>query len=113
MAMPASRAFWPKPSDTYRAAIPGGCGESVRARAGVGRRPLQRVDNELVTHVVGHRPANNAAAVGVLNGREVDPALPGPQIRDVRDPQHVGRLRPEPALDEVVGDADAGHADRR
>ena len=77
------------------------------------QRHLERVDDELGAHVIGHRPADDPARVGVLDGGEVDPALPGAQVGDVGHPQHVGLGRAEVALDEVVGDADAADADRR
>jgi hypothetical protein len=62
--------------------------------------------------VVGHRPADNPAAVGVLDGGEVDPSLPGPEVGDVGHPEDVGHLGPEVTLDEVISDADARDADR-
>jgi hypothetical protein len=37
---------------------------------------LERVDDELGAHVVGHRPADDPSREGVLDGGEVDPALP-------------------------------------
>jgi hypothetical protein len=39
--------------------------------------------------VLGHRPADDPAAVCVLHSSEVEPALPGPQVGDVGDPQNV------------------------
>jgi hypothetical protein len=49
----------------------------------MGERHLERVGNELCAHVVGHRPADDAAAVEVLPGDQVEPALPGAQVGDV------------------------------
>ena len=83
----------------------------VGAAAGEGH--LERVGNELGAHVIGHRPADDAAAVQVLHGDEIEPALPGTKVGDVRDPDLVGRRGAELALDEIVGDAHAGNADRR
>ena len=69
---------------------------------------LQRVDDELRAHVVGHRPADDPAAVGVLDRGQVQPALPGPQVGHVRDPEHGSAPAGENcALDEVIGDPDA------
>jgi hypothetical protein len=73
---------------------------------------LERVDDELGAHVVGHAPADDPTAVGVLHGRQLQPALPGAQVGDVGQPQDVRRVAPEPALDEIVGDPDAGRAQR-
>jgi len=74
---------------------------------------LQRVDDELGTHVVSHRPANDRAGVGVLDSGQVQPALPRAQIGDVSEPQHVRGVRPELALDKIISDANPGHSDRR
>jgi len=74
---------------------------------------LQRVDDEIGAHVIGHRPADDPSAIGVLDGREIQPALPRAQIGDVGDPEHVRACRAEVALDEVIGDTDSGDADRR
>jgi hypothetical protein len=73
---------------------------------------LQRVGDELGAHVLGHRPADDHSAVGVLDGCEVEPAFPGSEVGDVGDPQHVRSVGPERPFDEVIGDTDAGHADR-
>ena len=76
-------------------------------------RRLKRVCDELGAHVLGHRPADDPSAVGVLHGGEVEPPLPGPQIGDVRGLQHVRGVGPELPVDEVISDTDAGHPDRR
>ena len=44
--------------------------------------------------------------------REIEPAFPGPEVGDVGHPKHVGRRGAKASLDEIVGDADAGHPDR-
>ena len=77
------------------------------------QRHPKRVEHELGAHVLGHRPADDPPREGVLHGREVQPALPAAQIRYVGQPKDVGSGGRELALHEVVGDADAGHADRR
>ena len=41
----------------------------------------------------------------------LQPPLPGPQVAEVRDPQHVRRSWAELALHEIVGDANAPHTD--
>lgn len=47
-----------------------------------------------------------------MDGGEIQPALPGAQVGDVGDPQHVRLAGPELAFDEIVSDPDAGHTDR-
>lgn len=69
------------------------------------------IADELGAHVAVHRPANDAPAEGVLDGGEIEPALEGPQVGDVGDPQPVGFGRPEVAL-EIGHGPNAGHADR-
>jgi hypothetical protein len=71
------------------------------------------VDDELGAHVMVHRPAHDPAAVDVLDGDEVQPPLPGPEVGDVGNPEHVRRLGPELPRDEVIRDPDAGNPDRR
>jgi hypothetical protein len=73
---------------------------------------LERVDHQLGTHVIGHAPADDPTAVGVLHRREIQPALPRAQVGHVGDPEHVRRGRREVTVDEVIGDPDARHADR-
>jgi len=45
---------------------------------------LERVDDDLRAQVVGERPADDPAAVEIHHAREVQPALPRPDVRDVR-----------------------------
>jgi hypothetical protein len=107
---PFSRALR-RPFESALAALVGVVNETAIGAATV-QRHVQRVDDELGAHVIGHRPANDRAGVGVLNGGEVQPALPGAQVGDVGEPQHVRGSRPELALNKVISDPDAGHDDR-
>jgi hypothetical protein len=68
--------------------------------AAAGNAHVQRVDDELGAHVVGHAAAHDPTRVGVLDGGEIQPALPRTQVRHVGDPQHVGLVRTEVAFDE-------------
>jgi len=45
--------------------------------------------DELGTHVVGESPADDTPAEEVDNDGEVEPASPGPDIRDVSSPNLV------------------------
>jgi hypothetical protein len=54
-----------------------------------------------VFEVVAHRPADDAAAVGVEDDREEEPALAGRQVGDVGEPQLVWPRGGEAATDEV------------
>jgi len=70
-------------------------------------RHLERVDDDCGAGVGGHRPAHDQPRVGVLDGREVQPALAGAQVGDVRDPQHVRAIGTELPLDQISGGRDA------
>jgi hypothetical protein len=73
---------------------------------------LERFDDELGAHVLGHRPADATARVAVDDDREVELALPSGDLGEVRRPQPIlGRGR-EVATDEVGRRAHPGHADR-
>ena len=107
---PASRAQAPKPSQTSW--VPG---SEWWISPAWGRRRCSAISSASTTrsaHVVGHRPAHDPPAIGVLDGNEVQPTLPAAQIGDVREPQHVGPAGSELALDEVIGDPDARDANR-
>src|SRR5262249_51933904 len=69
-------------------------------------------DDELVTHVLGHRPAHDPAAEQVLHGGEIQPALAGPGLLDVRAPHPVWGVGPEVAADEVAERLDTGDGHR-
>jgi nucleotide-binding universal stress UspA family protein len=75
-----------------------------RIGAAACERHLQRVDDQLLAHVVGHAPADDPPRERVLDSRQVQPALPGPQIAEVSDPQDIGRLGAELALHEIISD---------
>ena len=110
--MPAARACWPKASDDELAALIGVPDQSGR-RAALRERHLQRVGDELGAHVIGHASSRRSGATeDVLDGDQVQPALPGPQVGDVGDPQPVGRRGEERAVDEVLADPHTGHPDR-
>jgi len=81
-------------------------------RPALGERHLQRIGHQLAAHVIAHRPADDPAAEDVLDGNQVQPALPRAQIGDVGDPQPVRRRRQERPIDEVLAHADARNADR-
>jgi len=64
-------------------------------------RHLQRVDDQLRAHVLGHRPPDDAAAEAVQHDRQVEPALAGAVPGDVGDVEPVRCVGPEVALDQV------------
>jgi hypothetical protein len=72
------------------------------------KRHLKRLEHERGAHVIGHRPAHDAAREDVLDGGEVEPALPGSEGGDGRDPEPVRAVGGEGAVDEVLADADRG-----
>jgi hypothetical protein len=72
----------------------------------------QGVDDEIGSHVIGHAPSDDATAERILDGGQIQSPLPGSEIRDVGHPQHVGRRRPELALDEIVGDTNPRDTNR-
>jgi hypothetical protein len=75
--------------------------DQPRRRTPASERHPQRVDDQLCAHVRRHRPADDLPGVRVLDRGQIEPALAGPQIGDVRDPQHVWSCRPELPLDEI------------
>ena len=79
----------------------------------VGEGHLERVGHELCAQVILHRPADDPTTEEVLHGNEVEPALPGTQVGDVRDPHTVRRAGCELAVEQVVGNAHPRHTDRR
>lgn len=63
--------------------------------------------------MISHAPADDSAREDVLDGDQVQPALPRAQVGDVDDPEPVRRGGQESAVDEVLADPDARHPDRR
>jgi hypothetical protein len=51
--------------------------------------------------VIGHAPADDPTAVEVLDGDEVQPALPGSEVGDIGDPAAVRANGGELAVQEV------------
>jgi hypothetical protein len=100
--MPASRACWPKPRATY-------CPGSGRRRA-TAIPSASATSSVRICSVIAQ--ADDHPGERILDGGEVEPALPGAQVGDVRDPQHVRLPRPELAFDEIIGHPDTGHPDR-
>src|SRR2546423_1484063 len=64
------------------------------------------------SEIVAHRPADDAAAVGVEYDREKQPALTGRQVGDVGEPQLVRPSGGEAATDEVRRRRRSGIGDR-
>src|SRR5205823_1661665 len=67
-------------------------------RPATGERHLERVDDELGLEVRPHRPADDAARIAVHDRGQVEPALPGAHVLDVRAPEPVRADRDEVAL---------------
>jgi hypothetical protein len=65
------------------------------------QRHVQGVYHYPGSQVGGHRPADHPPRVGIQNERQIHPALPTSEIRDVRHPQPVRGLGCEVALHQV------------
>ena len=65
------------------------------------KRHVQRVEHQLRGKCRGHRPADDAAAVGIEHHREIQKSCPGRNVSDVGDPQPIRRFCGEVALDQV------------
>jgi hypothetical protein len=73
---------------------------------------LERSDDELGAHVLGHRPADDPAAEEVLHRGQVQPALTGVDLLDVGRPHAVRSLGTELTADEVTEGLHALDTDR-
>jgi len=82
----------------------------VRAASRDGHR--ERFDHELLAHVIGDRPPDDPPAVAVHHRRQVQPALPRPDVGDIRAPQPVDRGRVKVPLDEIGRGSHPRDADR-
>jgi len=73
---------------------------------------LERRDDELRAHMAVHRPADDPAAEEILYSGQVQPALAGLDLLDVRRPHAVGRLGTKLTSDEVTEGLNALNAGR-
>jgi hypothetical protein len=73
----------------------------VGAGPAVGERHSQRVENEIGAHVGRELPAHDAAREGVDDEAEKHHPFPAAQVGEVRDPQLIGPVGREVAVDEV------------
>src|SRR5215211_1966444 len=86
---------------------------SIRVMDQSGRWPasidshVHSVEYQLCSEIVCHGPADYSPGVGVQDEREVEPALPGPYIRDVCYPKAIRSLGSEVALHQVRDGWDA------
>src|SRR5918994_219670 len=95
---PASRSRRPKAEEAYCPPWSLWCtspGAGRRARRARPQGHLQGGADELRAQVGGHRPPDDAAAAGVQHDSEVQPALAGRDVGEVRYPQAVQRGRSE------------------
>jgi len=73
---------------------------------------LKRGRDELLAHVAVHRPSDDPAAEEILHRGQIQPALTGPDLLDVRRPHAIGRLGPKVAADEITERLDPLYAHR-
>jgi hypothetical protein len=82
------------------------------AATGTDHAGVQGAEREVGAKVVGHRPSHDAAGVVVKDRGQVQPPLPGADVRDVRDPQLVrvgrGEVAPHQVREQSQGVADGG-----
>ena len=64
-------------------------------------RHVEGIEHELRAQVVGHGPAHHAAAEGIQHNSEVQEPGPGGDVGDVRDPEPIGCIGGEVALDQI------------
>src|SRR4051794_18792154 len=81
--------------------------DQPRRRLPAPDRHQQRVAGELLAEVVGHAPADDLARGHVLDRRQVQPALPGRDVRDVGQPDRVRLVGRELPVEQVGRDREA------
>src|SRR5690606_9320487 len=74
-------------------AAPIGVEDDAWCRAPRGDRHLQRLADEARAHLVRNGEADHAPAGQVDDGGHIGPALPGPQVGDIADPDAIGGER--------------------
>ena len=79
----------------------------VMHEAGVGKAPAnshaQRVEHEGSPHVIGGRPADHSSREQIDDDRQIEPTLPGPDIRDIGAPNPIGLSCLEFPVEGVLG----------
>ena len=73
---------------------------------------VERFEDQIDTHVIGGSPPDDPAREQVHDCSEIEPALPGPHVGDVRGPDLVGSLGREVALEPIGGHRGARRGDR-
>ena len=64
-------------------------------------RHLERINDEFLTHVVSHSPANNTPAEDVKHDGQIQETAPRRNVRYVSDPQCIGSIGDKASLDEI------------
>jgi hypothetical protein len=64
-------------------------------------RHVQRLEHELGSEMVGHRPAHDPPAERVEHHRQEQKTRPGRDVGDIGDPQTVGGIGHELALHQI------------
>src|SRR5215208_4286330 len=64
---------------------------------------VHSIENQFRPKVVRHGPSYDSPGVSVEHEREVEPAFPGSDVSDVRDPQAIRSLRGEVAFHQIRG----------
>ena len=64
-------------------------------------RHVERINYDLLSQIVHHRPTDDAATKGIENDGKIEKTRPRRNIRYIRDPQPIDRLRVEVAIDEI------------
>src|SRR3954468_2502940 len=94
-AMPASWQLWPKVSPIIALTAVVAMVNGPLGRPTCLDGHLQRLHHELLAHVGRHCPADDPARVEVLHRGQIQPALAGLDLLDVRRPHAVGGVGPE------------------
>ena len=76
-------------------------------------RHVERVKHEFGAQMIGHRPTDDAATVDVKYDREKEKTAPGWHVRNIRNPELIGRACGKVAVDEVRSWTRVAIADRR
>ena len=67
---------------------------------------FQRSERQITFHAITDGPADHAPGVQVQDHRQIEPALPGPDVADVTRPFLIGLISSEIALQQVRRDVE-------